>query len=79
MLCACLFLAIETAAAQPANMGCSPQVSANGSQILRCEGGVTIVAENGARFTLGDRDGNGRSGAMWVLPTSTLRTPIFLK
>jgi ferric-dicitrate binding protein FerR (iron transport regulator) len=60
MLCACLFLAIETAAAQPANMGCSPQVSANGLQTLRCEGGVTIVAENGARFTLADRDGNGR-------------------
>ena len=59
MLGACLFLAIETAAAQPANMGCSPQIAANGSQTLRCEGGVTIVAENGARFTLGDRDGNG--------------------
>jgi ferric-dicitrate binding protein FerR (iron transport regulator) len=59
MLCACLFVAIETAAAQPANMGCSPQIAANGSQTLRCEGGVTIVAENGARFTLGDRDGNG--------------------
>jgi len=60
MLCACLFLAIETAAAQPANMGCSPQISANGSQTLRCEGGVIIIAENGARFTLADRDGNGR-------------------
>jgi ferric-dicitrate binding protein FerR (iron transport regulator) len=60
MLCACLFLAIETAAAQPANMGCSPQISANGSQTLRCEGGVVIIAENGARFTLADRDGNGR-------------------
>lgn len=60
MLCACLFLASETVVAQPANMGCSPQIAATGSQILRCEGGVTIVAENGARFTLGDRDGNGR-------------------
>jgi ferric-dicitrate binding protein FerR (iron transport regulator) len=60
MLCACLFLAIETAAAQPASMGCSPQISASGSQTLRCEGGVNIVAENGARFTLADRDGNGR-------------------
>jgi ferric-dicitrate binding protein FerR (iron transport regulator) len=60
MLCACLLLAIETAAAQPANMGCSPQISANGLQNLRCEGGVTLVAESGARFTLVDRDGNGR-------------------
>ena len=57
---ACLFVPIEIAAAQPANMGCSPENSANASQTLRCEGGVTIVAENGARFTLQDRDGNGR-------------------
>jgi hypothetical protein len=48
------------AAAQPANMGCSAETSANGSQTQRCEGGVTIVAENGARYTLQDRDGNGR-------------------
>jgi len=41
-------------------MGCSPENSASGSQTLRCEDGVTIVAENGARFTLQDRDGNGR-------------------
>jgi len=60
VLLSCLCLAIETAAAQPASTACSPQASANGTQILRCEGGVTIVAENGARFTLGDRDGNGR-------------------
>jgi hypothetical protein len=57
---ACLFLSIETGAAQPAGMGCSPENLAAGSQTLRCEGGVTIVAENGARFTLHDRDGNGR-------------------
>jgi hypothetical protein len=48
------------AAAQPANMGCSTESSTNGSQTQRCEGGVTIVAENGARYTLQDRDGNGR-------------------
>ena len=57
---ACLILPIEIAAAQSANMGCSPENSANASQTQRCEGGVTIVAENGARFTLQDRDGNGR-------------------
>jgi len=48
------------AAAQPANMGCATESPANAPQTLRCEGGVTIVAENGARFTLQDRDGNGR-------------------
>jgi hypothetical protein len=57
---ACLFIPIEIAAAQPANMGCSTENSANASQTLRCEGGVTIVAESGARFTLQDQDGNGR-------------------
>jgi hypothetical protein len=55
-----LLLPIETTAAQPANKGCASENSANGSQTLRCEGGVTIVAENGARFMLQDRDGNGR-------------------
>ena len=57
---ASLFLATGVATAQPANMGCSPDNPANAVQTLRCEGGVTIVAENGARFTLLDRDGNGR-------------------
>jgi ferric-dicitrate binding protein FerR (iron transport regulator) len=55
-----LFLAIGVAAAQPANLGCSPDNPANTTRTLRCEGGVTIVTENGARFTLLDRDGNGR-------------------
>jgi hypothetical protein len=57
---AALFLATGAATAQPANMGCSRDNPANGPQTLRCEGGVTIVAENGARYTLLDRDGNGR-------------------
>jgi ferric-dicitrate binding protein FerR (iron transport regulator) len=55
-----LFLAVDAAVAQPANMGCSSDNPVNAPQTLRCEGGVTIVAENGARFTLQDRDGNGR-------------------
>lgn len=55
-----LLCAVEIASAQPANMGCVPQASLTGGQTLRCEGGVTIIAESGARFTLGDRDGNGR-------------------
>jgi len=57
---ACLLFSAAIGAAQPANMGCSPQISVNASQTLRCEDGVTIIAESGARFTLGDRDGNGR-------------------
>jgi ferric-dicitrate binding protein FerR (iron transport regulator) len=55
-----LFLAVGVAAAQPANMGCSPANPANAPRTLRCEGGITIVTENVARFTLLDRDGNGR-------------------
>jgi hypothetical protein len=57
---ACLLFPVQMAAAQPANVGCVTENPANAPQTLRCEGGVTIVAENGARFTLQDRDGNGR-------------------
>lgn len=58
---ASLFLVTGVATAQrAANMGCSPENPTSTAQTLRCEGGVTIVAENGARFTLLDRDGNGR-------------------
>jgi hypothetical protein len=52
VLLACALASIEIAAAQPANSGCSSENSAGGTQTLHCEGGVTIVAENGARFTL---------------------------
>jgi hypothetical protein len=61
---ASLFVVTGIARAQPANMGCSLDNSAFTSQTLRCEGGFTIVAENGARFTLLDRDGNGRVDAV---------------
>jgi hypothetical protein len=44
--------AIEIAVAQPANQGCSPEISLGTAQTLRCEAGITIVAENGARYTL---------------------------
>jgi ferric-dicitrate binding protein FerR (iron transport regulator) len=55
-----LYLSVGAATAQPASMGCSPASPVNPPQTLRCEGGITIVAEDGARFTLMDRDGNGR-------------------
>jgi hypothetical protein len=46
---ACALTSIEVAVAQPANMGCSSENSI-GVQTLHCDGGVTIVAENGARY-----------------------------
>ena len=47
---------IEIAAAQSANPGCSSEMGA--AQTLHCGAGITIVAENGARYTLqGGRQG----------------------
>lgn len=57
---ASVFFPIEIVVAQQANTGCSSGDVTGTVQTLRCEGGVTIVAENGARFTLLDRDSNGR-------------------
>jgi hypothetical protein len=57
---ACAFPLIETVAAQPANSGCSLEKSAATAQTLRCEGGIVIVAENGAQYTLKHREGSGR-------------------
>jgi hypothetical protein len=60
VLLACALTSIEIAAAQPANMGCSSENSLSATQTLHCEGGVTIVAESGARYTLVDHSGKGR-------------------
>jgi ferric-dicitrate binding protein FerR (iron transport regulator) len=57
---ACALPPIATAAAQSAIMGCSSESSTSTSQTIHCKAGVTIVVENGARYTLHDRDGNGR-------------------
>jgi hypothetical protein len=51
---------IETASAQTPNLGCSLENSNLVAQTLRCEGGVTIVVENGARYSLMDRARRGR-------------------
>jgi ferric-dicitrate binding protein FerR (iron transport regulator) len=40
--------------------GCSPSNTGAGTQTLRCEGGITIVAENGARYSLSDANHDGR-------------------
>jgi FecR protein len=50
---------IATAPAQDATPGCTSERAANATQILRCRGAVTIIAEDGAQFTPQDRDGNG--------------------
>ena len=39
--------------------GCASVASANASLTLRCENGITIVAENGAKFELRDRNRDG--------------------
>lgn len=61
ILVACALASIEIAAAQPANKGCSSENSIV-AQTLHCEGGVTIIAENGAQYTI--RDHKGRVDAV---------------
>jgi hypothetical protein len=56
---ACCVLPAGNAAAQPANMGCAAAPSANATQTLRCDNGITIVVENGAKFELRDRNRDG--------------------
>ena len=54
------FLLIGSAHAQPApNAGCTASPSTAGTQIWRCDNGITIVAENGARFELKDANRDG--------------------
>lgn len=53
-------LLIGSATAQPAaNAGCMASASAAATQIWRCDNGITIVAENGARFELKDANRDG--------------------
>jgi hypothetical protein len=53
-----------TASAQQPGMGCTAQASAAGTQTLRCGGGLTIIAESGATFTLQDRNRDGHVDAI---------------
>jgi hypothetical protein len=54
------FLLIGSSTAQPAaNAGCKASPSAAGTQVWRCDNGITIVAENGARFELKDANRDG--------------------
>jgi ferric-dicitrate binding protein FerR (iron transport regulator) len=63
VLLACTLSSIEIAAAQPANQGCSSGNSSAATQTLHCEAGITIVAEDGARYTL-QSGRNGRVDAV---------------
>ena len=54
-----LLLLAGAAAAQPAISGCTSTPTAQGTQTLRCEAAITIVAESGAKFELGDRNRDG--------------------
>jgi ferric-dicitrate binding protein FerR (iron transport regulator) len=56
----CSLLAINVATAQQANVKCTSAGSAIVAQTLQCEGGVTIVAENGAQYVVGDANRDGR-------------------
>ena len=68
----CSFVGIDAALAQQGTMGCSSQSPPNSAQVLRCRGGVTIVAEDGARFTLQDRDNNGTVDAVTLQSRAVL-------
>jgi ferric-dicitrate binding protein FerR (iron transport regulator) len=58
-LLVCALASIDIATAQPADTGCSSENSPATTQTLRCSAGITIVAENGARYTLrGDGKGH---------------------
>ncbi|UVK37850.1 FecR family protein [Mesorhizobium sp. AR10] len=54
---------VDTALAQDAGCTFEP-VAGTSRQILRCQEGLTIIVEDGARFTLVDRDGNGNADAV---------------
>lgn len=54
-----------TASGQAASAGCALEAVAGTSrQILRCQDGLTVIAEGGARYNLVDRNGDGRPDAM---------------
>jgi ferric-dicitrate binding protein FerR (iron transport regulator) len=59
-LLVCALLLNHGAIAQQANVRCASVGSTNVAQTLQCEGGVTIVAENGAQYVLGDVNRDGR-------------------
>ncbi len=63
VLLACALVSNEAVVAQPANLGCTSEWSGT-IQKLHCAGGVTIVVESGAGYTLLDRSHKGRVDAV---------------
>ena len=57
---ASMLLLGNAAIAQQANVTCKPLSATIVAQTLQCEGGVTIVAENGAQYMVGDANHDGR-------------------
>lgn len=55
-----ILLFAGAAAAQPANAGCTSAPTLQGTQVVRCDNAITIVAEGGARFELRDRNRDGQ-------------------
>jgi hypothetical protein len=55
----CATLGVDVASAQQNTMGCSSEQRPNAPQTLRCRGALTIVAEDGAKFTLQSLDKKG--------------------
>src|SRR5205085_8225101 len=55
---------VSAATAQQYSSGCSSEHPPNAAQTVRCRDSVTIVAEDGATFTLKDRDNNGKVDAV---------------
>ena len=51
-------------AAQTVRSGCIFEALSDGRQILRCQRNVTITVEQGARFSLADRDSDGNADAL---------------
>jgi len=56
----CMLLMSDAVFAQQANLGCVAANPTNVAQTYQCKGGVTIVAENGAQYMLGDANRDGR-------------------
>ncbi|PZV40053.1 FecR domain-containing protein [Mesorhizobium kowhaii] len=54
---------VDAALAQGAGCALAP-VAGTSRQIVRCQEGLTIIVEGGARFTLVDRDRNGKVDAV---------------
>jgi len=59
-----ILLTGPTAAQTVANAGCTPSAAGAGTRSWRCDNGITIVAENGARFELKDANRDGHIDAV---------------